>query len=581
MLLRPQNANWFELLTARDELVPTLRTLGMTGRVELQSHSDLSAAHLLPALRSAIDEYRRLAHRYSSYWPAPASAPTERRLEPDQIASGALKQLRVWVASADPLIVSLQQLMHERSELELLRPLLTQSRAALPNLGLFGRLGPVLTSRIYLLAAGTDTLGIPPAVLAERIDCGEQTFLLAVGPRPPMAALDESLNALKARPLEIPTTLPAGKEAASAQIAARVAKIDEQTRQLRSLLTDLDRAHGVAAALADLVFIEWLATQVPEFASTEHFVWITGWTSDPSGAKLEAPLRRAHVHYLMHLSKPPRELTPPIVLHNPRWAQPFELFARLFGIPAADEADPSTILALLTPLMFGFMFGDVGQGAVLVIVGVLLRRKYPATAMLIPGGVAAMVFGVLFGSVFARDDILPALWLKPLHQPLTLLGVGLAAGSGIILLGLALDALQHYWQGQARLWWAACAGLVLSYLGIIAGIFDLRALWAIPAGLAWYGLGGGAQAPSGGRRLAASLGEGLETVLQLFVNTFSFVRVGAFALAHAGLAAAIVALCAGITARPFAILAMALGNALLILIEVLIVGIQTTRFGAV
>jgi V/A-type H+/Na+-transporting ATPase subunit I len=577
MLLRPRNANWFELLTARDALAPTLRSLAETGRVELQSQSDLSADHLLPALHGAIDEYQRLARRYSSFWPAAASAAAERRLEPDQIANAALKQLRAWAGDADPLIVSLQQLLHEQSELELLQPLLTQPQVVLPNLALFGGPGPILTSRLYRLAPKTGALGIPPAVLAARIDYSEQSFLLAIGPRRSMEALDESLNPLKARRLEIPATLPAEQAAASKQVAARVAQITEQTRQLRPQLADLDRKHGIAAALADLMFIEWLVSQVPEFAKTEHFVWITGWTDARTGAELETPLRRAHVHYLLHFSKPPAEIKAPIMLHNPRWARPFELFARLFGVPGANEADPSVILALLTPLMFGFMFGDMGQGAVLVIVGALLRRKYPATAMLIPGGMAAMAFGALFGSVFARDDILPALWLKPLQQPLTLLGVSLAAGSCIILLGLALDALEYYWEGRARLWWATRAGLVLGYLSVIAGVFDRRALWAIPAGLAWYCIGGVTQAPSHARHPAASLGEGLQTLLQLVVNSISFVRIGAFALAHAGLAAATVALCSGIGARPVAFVAMALGNAVLIVIEVLVIGIQTTR----
>jgi V/A-type H+-transporting ATPase subunit I len=336
--------------------------------------------------------------------------------------------------------------------------------------------------------------------------------------------------------------------------------------------------HGLSAALADLAFVEWLVDHVPEFTVTEHFVWITGWTSDSSAGRLEAALQGANVHALLRFSEPPSDITRPIVLRNPRWVQPFELFARLLGVPAANEADPSLLLALMTPLMFGFMFGDVGQGAVLVIAGVVLRRKYPATALLIPGGIAAMVFGALFGSVFAREDILPALWLRPMARPLTVLGVSLAGGCGVILLGFILDAAQHYWEGHARRWWATRAGLVLCYLGMVASVRDLRALWLMPAGLAWYWIGDSAQAPSArARRLGASVGESLETLLQLFVNSLSFVRVGAFALAHAGLAAAVSALSATISSRPISILALALGNALLIIIEGLIVGIQTTR----
>jgi V/A-type H+/Na+-transporting ATPase subunit I len=79
------------------------------------------------------------------------------------------------------------------------------------------------------------------------------------------------------------------------------------------------------------------------------------------------------------------------------------------------------------------------------------------------------------------------------------------------------------------------------------------------------------------KRLGASLAEAIKKLLQLLVNKLSFVRVGAFALAHAGLAVAINALCAGIGIRWLAILALALGNTLLIVIEGLVVGIQTTR----
>ena len=140
------------------------------------------------------------------------------------------------------------------------------------------------------------------------------------------------------------------------------------------------------------------------------------WTSDRSGRRLDSCLRGSGIHYLIHFTDPPRQLTPPIVLRNPRWARPFEYFAGLLGTPGVNEADPSLLLALLAPLMFGFMFGDVGQGAVLVVAGFALRKRYAVADLLIAGGIAALVFGTLFGSVFAREDILPALWLHPLDR---------------------------------------------------------------------------------------------------------------------------------------------------------------------
>jgi V/A-type H+-transporting ATPase subunit I len=88
-----------------------------------------------------------------------------------------------------------------------------------------------------------------------------------------------------------------------------------------------------------------------------------------------------------------------------------------------------------------------------------------------------------------------------------------------------------------------------------------------------------AQGPAG-QRLAAlgqAAGELVETTLQLAVNTVSFVRVGAFALAHCGLSVAIVGLADAAQSRFSQMLILVLGNAFVLALEALVVGIQTTR----
>ncbi|MDJ0893080.1 MAG: ATPase, partial [Gammaproteobacteria bacterium] len=65
--------------------------------------------------------------------------------------------------------------------------------------------------------------------------------------------------------------------------------------------------------------------------------------------------------------------------------------------------------------------------------------------------------------------------------------------------------------------------------------------------------------------------------LRLLVNTVSFARVGAFALAHAGLSSAIVTLADAADVWWLAGLVLLLGNLLVILLEALVVSVQTTR----
>ena len=77
--------------------------------------------------------------------------------------------------------------------------------------------------------------------------------------------------------------------------------------------------------------------------------------------------------------------------------------------------------------------------------------------------------------------------------------------------------------------------------------------------------------------VATALAELVERLLQILINTLSFARVGAFALAHAGLSSAIVALMDA-AGHPLAAAAvLVIGNLIVIVLEGLVVSIQTTR----
>jgi V/A-type H+-transporting ATPase subunit I len=317
-------------------------------------------------------------------------------------------------------------------------------------------------------------------------------------------------------------------------------------------------------------------THVPELPVTEHFAWITGWCSAPDEAPLRAALDPRGLHYLLRMTEAPAGTIAPTVLRNPRWARPFEAVTGMMGVPAANDADPSVLVAVLAPLMFGFMFGDVAQGAIVALAGWVLGRRMPALRLLLPGGLVAMGFGVAFGSVFAREDLIPALWLRPLEQPLPVLGAALVFGVVVLALGLALDGLQASWRGQLRHWLLCDAGLLLAYLGLVATALDGRALWGVPLGIGWSLAGSVVAYPQArAASLGRAAGASVERLLQLAVNTVSFVRVGAFALAHAGLCSAVVGMAEAAGAGFWPVLIM--GNAAIIALEGLVVSIQTTR----
>ena len=576
MSLRPRLAQWFELLTSREELGAALDCLAHTGVVQLQAYSQSESRLALPDLRHVLDEYESLARRYAHWWPTAhfrLPDPAQRLTEAPQ---RAIERLRAWGKDADPAVAELEAIELARSETRLIEQLLQAGGEALPRLDRVATAGPVLASRVYVLPPGGAPLSLPPAVLTQRFTTADAQFLIAVGPREDLADLDLSLAARKARTVGLPRDLPADRAALAATLTGNQRLLAVREQSARAALAALDERHRLADALGEVSLAAWVVAHVPELPVTEHFAWITGWCADGDDRRLRAALDARELHYLLRLTATPEGEVPPSVLHNPRWARPFEVFTRLMGVPARGEADPSMVVALLAPLMFGFMFGDVVQGLVVAIGGWLLRDRLPALRILMPGGAVAIVFGFAFGSVFAREDLIAAWWVRPLESPLVVLAAALTFGVVVITLGQLLDAAQHAWRGELRRWLASPAGVLVSYLGVVAAPLDARTLWLLPTGIVWA-LAGAALTARQDRatEFGQAAGDLLEHMLQLTVNTISFVRVGAFALAHGGLCAAVVGMAEA--AGPGFWPVLIVGNLAIIALEGLVVGIQTTR----
>lgn len=577
MSLRPRVAQWFELLTSREELGAALDCLARTGLVQLQAYSQSESRLALPDLRQVLDEYDALARRYAHWWPAASFRAPDPALRLTEVPRQAVERLRAWAGDADPLVAELEAIELGRREAETIERLQQAGGGQLPRLDRVANAGPVLAGRVYVMPQqGNQALSLPPGVLTQRLAANDEQFLIAVGPRDDLADLDQSLAARKARALVLPADTPPGLDALASLLAARRRGFDEREAAARRALAAIADRHRLADALGEMSLAAWVVAHVPELPVTEHFAWITGWCADGDDRRLHAALDARQLHYLLRFTAAPEGEVPPSVLHNPRWARPFEVFTRLMGVPASGEADPSMVVALLAPLMFGFMFGDVVQGLVVAAGGVWLGRRIPALRILAPGGVIAVLFGFAFGSVFAREDLLPALWVRPLESPLVVLGAALSFGVVVIALGQLLDAVQHAWRGEFGRWLASPAGVLAAYLGVVGAIFDARALWLLPAGIAWALVGAALRSPGDrAAELGKAAGETLEHMLQLAVNTISFVRVGAFALAHCGLCTAVVGMAEA--AGPGYWPVLVIGNAAIVGLEGLVVGIQTTR----
>ncbi|MEA1888912.1 MAG: V-type ATPase 116kDa subunit family protein [Pseudomonadota bacterium] len=578
MSLRPVSARWFELLTTRDDLTAAVETLARTGRVELETQSGIETRFNMPDLHQRMEEYNRLSHRYHAYWPKIELDTSSAPGSPVRIVDKALTQLRAWVHDAAPIVQDLEAQRGKQHDLTLLSEMLGAQQDNELDYSLLANAGPVMFASLFVLPPDSKLKALPGSLLIMRTPTASHDFILAVGPGDDLDALSTDLSILKGRRLLTPKWLHGDCDVALKQVNDRLAGIENQLEQLHEKLTALTARHQLAKALGDIRRMDWFMTHIKSLAVSENFAWLTGWTSDLDGNQINAALARNDIHSLVHFPHAPEDCQPPMVMKNPWWAQPFELFANLLGTPSQDEADPSRVLAVMVPLLFGYMFGDVGQGLVILLAGLLLKRRWPIAKILVVNGFAAMIFGVVFGSVFGSENVIAPLWVHPVEQPLPVLMVPLAGGVVILLLGLMLNAAASWWQGKFVHWLQVEAAIVVLYGSLIASYFSPGSLYISLLALIWYLIGSVLQSPHAMlKTISASIGSLLENLFQLLINTVSFVRVGAFALAHAGLSMAFYTMASATNSMIFSFLILLIGNIIIILLEGLVVTIQTTR----
>lgn len=300
---------------------------------------------------------------------------------------------------------------------------------------------------------------------------------------------------------------------------------------------------------------------------------------------------------------------PPTKLDNPKFFKPFEMFTRMYGLPAHDEMDPTVFVAITYTFIFGVMFGDVGQGLCLLIGGgiIYLTKKIPLAGIISMAGIFSTVFGFMFGSFFGFENVIEPLWIRPIEHMTTLPFIGklntvfivaVAFGMGIIIISMIfhiINALRAHETGEALFDVNGLAGLVF-YGAIVATIVLFMTGHPTPAGIVLVIMFGiplllilfkepltrklkksSEKMEEGvGMFLVQGFFELFETLLSYFSNTLSFVRIGAFAVSHAAMMEVVLMLAGAENGSPNWIV-IVLGNLFVCGMEGLIVGIQVLR----
>ena len=301
---------------------------------------------------------------------------------------------------------------------------------------------------------------------------------------------------------------------------------------------------------------------------------------------------------------------PPTKLKNPKIFKPFEMFIRMYGLPAYNEIDPTIFVALTYAFIFGAMFGDVGQGLLLAVGGFLLYRfkKINLAAIVGCAGIFSTIFGFLFGSIFGFEDIIEPIWLRPVDHMTTIPFIGklntvfivaIAFGMILILITMIFHIINGLKSKDPEATWFDTNGLagLVFYGAIVLTVVLFMTGHALPAAIVLVVMFGipllliALKEPLGklvqkradympkqkGMFVVQTFFELFEVLLSYFSNTLSFVRIGAFAVSHAAMMEVVLMLAGAENGAAPNWAVIVLGNLFVCGMEGLIVGIQVLR----
>lgn len=289
------------------------------------------------------------------------------------------------------------------------------------------------------------------------------------------------------------------------------------------------------------------------------------------------------------------ENIPPTKLKNGKIFQPFEEIIKMYGLPNYTELDPTKFVAITAFIMFGFMFGDVGHGAILLLVALYLWKKRHSKLgpILACGGVSAIIFGFLYGSVFGKEDVIPHLLISPMENIQTMLIAGISMGVILILIAMILnminaarnkDVLKILFDSNGlagMLFYIIALATIVGFamngkLNVSFGI--IATLLIIPLVLILFKdkFDGWRKKKKVKISWVEKFFEMFEMLLSFVSNTISFVRLAAFAINHVGLCMAVYIL-ANMLGMVGNLAVDVIGNILVIALEGLIVSIQVLR----
>jgi vacuolar-type H+-ATPase subunit I/STV1 len=354
----------------------------------------------------------------------------------------------------------------------------------------------------------------------------------------------------------------------------KLRQLSEEERQSIKLKPEFNAAKNKLLSLRFLVEeVEELRKIEGHMGSIATMVYLEAWVPKKLLKKAVDGMKAATNGKCVIKEEPPapEDNVPTILKQTPRILEAFEKLTFSFGYPKPGEINPVLIMAVTFPLLFGIMFADVGQGAILLIAGLILtyfRRRVNTedvgdiiryllvgSGLIVLCGVASIFFGFLFGEFFGPSGIIHPITLgkigpfqiggfDPMTEPVTMLRFAIFVGVALLSLSVALRIANNLRERQFK-----HTLISISWLWLLLGGFSLWIYWGGISNMTkWFGEGiymfiglivmpvlvmgvttAATESVMGGIQFS------IEILIESLDHTISFGRLAALALTHSAL----------------------------------------------
>jgi V/A-type H+-transporting ATPase subunit I len=624
-----------ELLILKTDADAVMRFLGFAGCMQLIAEGD--AQRELSEDERVIAELKVRLSALARFLGMEASVP----VEPVTEAPGR-HELRsrseAVLESARPLVEEESRLLQRKLELkQAAEELSVFAHVKVP----FADLANLTYLTLRIGSVAQDRLAALAQRLSRRalfVPLNRPGHFIVVAPKKGRWALDSELSRAEFQAAKFPAASDGVPGDMLAAVMADIASTESALRALdeRKKKAREENGRELAYLLTHLDLDSTIDTIKQGLVSTASVQKITGWIPLRLFATVTDGLDGLTQGRIALRTFDPEELPEvkagktkvPVSTPHGRVVRSFERMVFSYSIPLYGTIDPTPFVAVMFVLLFAIMFGDVGQGLVGLIIGLLInsgrvasfesyRRKSFGTAFA-AAGLASMVSGFFYGSFFANEHFLePAsrfvtrlLVGRPIDHIISLQGFqkiilffGVTIGVGAIInsIGLLINLVntirRRDWEaallsktglaGALFFWYGLSIAIRILLGGHLAAI-DFVAL-AIPL-LALFLKDPLMRLAEGHRPLLSEgmfafimggIAEILESAIYYVSNSVSFLRVAAFALAHTVLSTIIILMADMVGGAPggivFKLLVIVIGNSVIVILEGLIVSIQVVR----